>query len=222
MITKIKESFASLLAIWNRFRTARSGYAVFWYGGSSLICQALRFGVLLWALKFIETGIWDDWARFQLIFGLSMVLTNLGQDEGLVAVKQGDTHLYGFQLLSKLIGGLLAFPLSYVLFRYFDWTDSRIQEFWWLVPLTAMIFAVNSVATIHTQRAFRFKLVAIANILSLVAHCLALWALASRVTDYRLFVAAQWAELGTFLLLTGFCIPWKSLSTALNAQSIDY
>ena len=222
MITKIKDAFDSLRAIWGRFRTGRSGNAVFWYAGSSLICQVLRFAALLWMMKFLGDVSWNDWGKFQLVLGLSMITANLGQNEGLVALKPGENDLYGFQILCSLAGGLLSIPLSYGLVQHFAWTNNRIAELWWLIPLTVLLSIFSMTAAMHAQREFRFKRIAFSSIASLAVYFATVLILSTQIDDFRVFVAAQLAELAILLLLTGSFIPWRSLSSSLSRKSFDY
>lgn len=212
----------NLGSLWQFIRTKKSSSSALWYGGSSIICQLLRLVAYFMAMRFLEGTAFADWARFQLLIRLSMIISEIGQNEALYASKTDKQDVAGFHLLMCLVGCILSIPIAYGLVQYFDWNDQKIGTLWWLAPIACFIKILLGTAKIHSEKAFQFKYIAFVNVGSLIAHLAVLVLLREKIDDYRLLVYAFYAEFGISMILLFKWIPWHSLKNCITTRAKSY
>jgi O-antigen/teichoic acid export membrane protein len=91
-----------------RFRQSAKARATFFYGGSSLVCQALRFVGLLISTRLIPAEQFGLFATAGMIIGFAGLSKEFGQNSAFLSYVQDDKGHASLHLMVGLFGSLIA------------------------------------------------------------------------------------------------------------------
>jgi O-antigen/teichoic acid export membrane protein len=200
MISRLLRGFA------DRIRSGPKSRAVFFYSGSSLVCQALRFSGILVATSLIKADQFGILASATMICGLGSIFRAFGQNSALLSnpgIQPGYARVHLLlTLCGNAIGMLLTAGAVLLIPSLHD-----LKSLWPLLLLQLVFEAITFTPMIVAQKSFAFKGLAVVEILAVTTWLLITIFAAFRCPLAYALVAAKLGETavrGTMLLVWQF------------------
>jgi O-antigen/teichoic acid export membrane protein len=160
-----------LIGMANRIRSGPKSRAMFYYGGSSLVCQVLRFCGILISTARIQADQFGIFATALMVVGLTCIIREFGQNSALLSspdIQSGyaRSHLFltfctsGIAMILT-VGSVLLIPSLH-----------ELKGFWPLLLSQLVFDAITYTPTIVAQKKFAFRGLALAEILAVTTWLL--------------------------------------------------
>lgn len=210
-----KTDFVKALAlrVANRVRSGRKSQATFYYAGSSLICQGLRFCGVLVSTARIQPEQFGIFASAMMVLGLASMAREFGQNSALLSWTGTQTGYVRTHFLLTLWSSTVAMLIVLVAVLLIPGLHD-IKPFWPLFLLQILFDAITSTPMIVAHKKFAFKELAIIEILAISS-----WLLItiSAVWFYPFVVALLTAKVGETAVRGGLLFRWQ-YSTVMNGR----
>lgn len=168
--------------------------ASFYYAGSSIICQILRFAGVILSTRSIDSQQFGLFAKATLVLAISSLFREIGQSAALVTYQGHDKRyvLFNFQLnlflgiaAACLAGGARLFPQIIA---------PEICQYTWLLGAIIMFESLTLTNAWMLQKQFRFRFLGMAEVISIIAWLATLATLLGRMPGFLVLLSAQLAE----------------------------
>lgn len=168
--------------------------ASFYYAGSSIICQVLRFGGVVLSTRSFDSREFGLFAKATLALTIVGLVREAGQTGALVAYQGNDRRyaLYNFQL--NLALGLTAACLAVAAGILPHFVAPEIRHYTWVLGAIIIFEALTLTNSCMLQKQFRFRFLGAAEVISLVAWLITLAALMGRMPGFLVLLSAQLVE----------------------------
>ena len=168
--------------------------AAFYYGSSSLLCQLLRFLGVVVTMRALEPEQFGLFAQATLLIGLAGLCREVGQSAALTAYQGADLRYIYFNFQMNLLLGLFASALVFLSFLTPQLLPNGLRGYVWLVALIPLFETLTLTNTLMLQKRFRFKVLGIAEIVSLVTWLTTILLTIGRIPGFLVLLFAQLAE----------------------------
>jgi lipopolysaccharide exporter len=168
--------------------------AVFYYASSSLLCQALRFLGVVVTMRAIGPEQFGYFAQATLLIGITGLWREVGQSGALIAYQGNDLRYVYFNFQINVLLGLLASALVFGSLLTPQLLPDVLRRFVWLVALIPLFDSLTLTNSLMLQKRFRFKLLGIAEIVSLVFWLTTILLAIGRIQGFLVLLLAQLAE----------------------------
>jgi O-antigen/teichoic acid export membrane protein len=162
--------FASILhkiiaATVGRFGRGTKAQATLFYGGSSLICQCLRFVGIVISTRLIAADQFGLLATAMAMIGFSGLIKEIGQNSAYMSCRAEERGFTSFHFAWSVLGGLAAAALLLILVNSVPGLIGLRPVLPWLA-LIVILEATAQTPLIISQKRFQFDRVAIVEISS--------------------------------------------------------
>ena len=168
--------------------------AVFYYASSSLVCQALRFLGIVVTMRAIGPEQFGLFAQATLLMGLAGLCREAGQSGALIAYQGTDLRYVYFNFQMNLLLGLFTSALVFASLLTPQLFPDDLRSYVWLVALIPLFESLTLTNTLMLQKRFRFKILGIAEIVSLVAWLGTILLTIGRTSGFLVLLWGQLAE----------------------------
>jgi len=145
----------------------RAGRSSLYYGGGSLACHALRLLGIAVSTAFFPDEAFGWFAQAMMLLAFVGILGDVGIGYGLIAYQGDDPRYPRFHFTAKI-----ALAITFIVILALAHLNTPLgREIAWAFPLLAAMFLVDAfgeTGTIMAQKAFRFRALAVVEILALL------------------------------------------------------
>lgn len=191
---EIRERLVFANSILKRVTDGVRRKAILYYASSSLLCQSLRFLGVVVTMRVIGPEQFGFFAQATLLIGIAGLCREIGQSGGLVAYQGNDLRYVYFNFQMNVILGLLASALVFGSLLTPQLLPDVLRRFVWLVALIPLFDSLTLTNSLMLQKRFRFKVLGIAEVVSLVAWLATILLTLGRIQGFLVLLLAQLAE----------------------------
>jgi O-antigen/teichoic acid export membrane protein len=190
----IKELLISAPAVLKRATGGTRKKALFYYASSSLACQALRFLGVVVTMRAIGPEQFGLFAQATLVMSLAGLCREAGQSGGLIAYQGTDLRYVYFNFQMNLLVGLFTSALVFACLLTPQLLPFDLRNSVGLIALIPLFESLTLTNTLMLQKRFRFKILGIAEIVSLLAWLATILLTLGRTRGFLVLLLAQLAE----------------------------
>jgi lipopolysaccharide exporter len=190
----IKELLVSAHSVLKRATDGTRKKAVFHYASSSLVCQVLRFLGAVVTMRAIGPEQFGLFAQATLLMSLAGLCREAGQSGALIAYQGTDLRYVYFNFQMNLLLGLFTSALVFASLLTPQLLPDGLRSYVWLVALIPFFESLILTNTLMLQKLFRFKILGIAEIVSLIAWLATILLTIGRTSGFLVLLLAQLAE----------------------------
>jgi O-antigen/teichoic acid export membrane protein len=190
----IRERLIFAYSILKRATDGARRKAVFYYASSSLLCQSLRFLGVVVTMRAIGPEQFGSFAQATLLIGIAGLCREVGQSGALIAYQGIDLRYVYFNFQMNVLLGLLASGLVFGSLLTPQLLPDALRRSVWLVALIPLFDSLTLTNSLMLQKRFRFKVLGIAEIVSLVAWLTTILLTIGRIQGFLILLLAQLAE----------------------------
>ena len=187
-----------------RFRRSAKAKATFLYGGSSLVCQVLRFVGLLISTRLIAPEQFGLFATAGMIMSLAGLTKEIGQNSAYVSYNKEDQAYTSFHLMLGTVGSFVAAAIVLVVVLALPSLIS-LRSVLFLMIVTLMLETVLQTPQIIASKRYDFHRIAVIEMSSVFAWLLLTVLGSLFVPTVLALVTARFAEAA---VRGGFLFAW--------------
>jgi len=205
-----------------RFRRSVKAQSTAWYGGTSIVCQLLRFGGVIYSTRLLEPEQFGLFAQATMALALACLVQELGQTNGLVAYKGSDLAYSRFHFQSKICLTLVAAVGLWLTVGVFAFGPVGLAD---AVPLLLgimLVEALGATGIIMCQKKFWFKFLGLVEIGAVLCWLVTLYFLSQREMCFTILLWARLAETGFRVALVFAAEGWRHVGLAWNSELVGY
>jgi O-antigen/teichoic acid export membrane protein len=193
-VCSIRKALISAQSVVKRATDGTRKKAVFYYASSSLVCQALRFLGVVVTMRTIGPEQFGLFAQATLLMSLAGLCREAGQSGALIAYQGADLRYVHFNFQMNFLLGLLTTTLVFASLLAPQLLPDDLRSYIWVVALIPFFESLTLTNTLMLQKCFRFKILGIAEIVSLVAWLAAILLTIGRTSGFLVLLFGQLAE----------------------------
>lgn len=176
-----------------RLEQGTKARATFLYGGSSLVCQVLRFAGILVSTRLVAPDQFGLLATALAVTGLAGLIKEIGQNSAYMSCRSEERGFVSFHFAWSIFGGVAAAAALYALVTSVPGLDGLRPVLIWLF-LTVIIEAAAQTPQIISQKRFEFGRVAIVEITAVATWAVTVIIGALVLRNLVALIAARLAE----------------------------
>jgi PST family polysaccharide transporter len=154
-----------------RFGQGTKARATLFYGGSSLVCQVLRFAGVLVSTRLIAPDQFGLLATALAMIGLAGLAKEIGQNSAFMSCRSEERGYISFHFAWSVLGGFVAAALLYLVVSWVPGLVGLRPVLIWLLLIITLEAAAQT-PLIISQKRFQFDRVAIVEISAVAAWTL--------------------------------------------------
>jgi O-antigen/teichoic acid export membrane protein len=190
----IKDVLISAQSVLKRATDGTRKKAVFHYASSSLVCQTLRFFGVVVTMRVIGPEQFGLFAQATLLMSLAGLCREAGQSGALIAYQGTDLRYVYFNFQMNFLLGLVTTALVFASSLAPQLLLDDLRRYVWVVALIPLFESLTLTNTLMLQKRFRFKILGVAEIVSLVAWLATTLLTIGHTPGFLVLLFAQLAE----------------------------